>query len=77
MHNYELSDVQAEYRKNSETRDQIGKIRWIIKERREFQENIYFSFIDYAKALDCVDCNKLGNFFLRYGHTRPPDLPPE
>ena len=55
----ELRDVQAGFRKGRETRDQIANIRWITKEAREFQKNIYFCFIDYAKAFDCVDHNKL------------------
>ena len=57
--NCELPDVQAGFRKGRRTRDQIYKICWIIKKAREFQENIYFCFIDYAKAFDCVDHNKL------------------
>ena len=57
--NQELSDVQAGFRKGRGTRDQIANIRWIIKKAREFQKNIYFRFIDYAKAFDCVDHNKL------------------
>ena len=57
--NYELPDVQAGLRKDRRTRDQIGNIRWIIEKPREFQKNIYFCFIDYAKAFDCVDHNKL------------------
>ena len=59
--NQELPDVQAGFRKGRVTRDQIANIRWIIKKAREFQKNIYFCFIDYAKAFDCVDHNKLGN----------------
>ena len=55
----ELPDVQAGFRKGRGTRDQIANIRWIIKRAREFQKNIYFCFIDYAKAFDCVDHNKL------------------
>ena len=74
--NHELSDVQAGFRKGRGTRDQIANIRWIIKEAREFQKNIYICFIDYAKAFDCVDHNKLENSE-RDGNTRPPDLPPE
>ena len=54
----ELPDVQAGFRKGRGTRDQIVNIRWIIKKAREFQKNIYFCFIDYAKAFDCVDHNK-------------------
>ena len=57
--NHELPDVQAGFRKGRETRDQIDNICWIIKKAREFQKNIYFCFIDYAKAFDCVDHNKL------------------
>ena len=57
--NRELPDVQAEFRKGSRTRDQIANICWIIKKAREFQKNIYFCFIDYANAFDCVDHNKL------------------
>ena len=57
--NRELPDVQAGLRKGRETRDQIGNIRWISKKVREFQKNIYFCFIDYAKAFDYVDHNKL------------------
>ena len=57
--NRELPDVQAGFRKGRGTRDQIANIHWIIKIAREFQKNIYFCFIDYAKAFDCVDHNKL------------------
>ena len=57
--NRELPDVQAGFRKGRGTRDQIASIRWIIKKAREFQKNIYFCFIDYAKAFDSVDHNKL------------------
>ena len=57
--NCELSDVQAGFRKGRGTRDQIANIRWIIEKIREYQKNIYFCFIDYAKAFDCVDHNKL------------------
>ena len=70
-----LSDVQAGFRKGRGTRDQIAKIRWIIEKAREFQKNIYCC-IDYAKAFDCVDHNKLENSS-RDGNTRPPYLPPE
>ena len=56
--NRELPDVQAGFRKDRETRDQIANIQWIIEKAREFQKNIYFCFIDYAKAFDCVDHNK-------------------
>ena len=57
--NHELSDVQAGSRKGRRTRDQIATIYWLIEKAREFQKNIYFYFIDYAKAFDCVDHNKL------------------
>jgi len=57
--NRELPDVQASFRKGRGTRDQIANIRWIMEKAREFQKNIYFSFIDYAKAFDCVDSNQL------------------
>ena len=57
--NCELPDVQAGFRKGRGTRDQIANSHWIIKKAREFQKNIYFCFIDYAKAFDCVDHNKL------------------
>ena len=57
--NCELPDVQAVFRKGRGTRDQIANILWIIEKAREFQKNIYFFFIDYAKAFDCVDHNKL------------------
>ena len=72
--NHELPDVQAGFRKGRGTRDQIANIRWIIEKPRDFQKNIYFSFIDYAKAFDCVDHNNLENSE-RDGYTRPPDLP--
>ena len=59
--NCELPDVQARFRKGRGTRDQIVNIHWIIKKAREFQENIYFCFIGYTKAFDCMDHNKLEN----------------
>ena len=59
--NCELPDVHAGFRKGRGTRDQIANIRWIIEKAREFQKNIYFCIIDYAKAFDCVDHNKLEN----------------
>ena len=59
--NRELPDVHAGFKKGRGTRDQIANICWIIKKAREFQKNIYFCFIDYAKAFDCVDHNKLDN----------------
>ena len=57
--NHELRDVQAGFRKGRRTRDQIASIHWIIEKAREFQKNIYFCFIAYAKAFDCIDRNKL------------------
>ena len=57
--NRELPDVQAGFRKGRETRDQIANIRWIIEKAREFQKTIYFCFVDYAEAFDCVDHKKL------------------
>ena len=74
--NHEIPDVQADFRKGRGTRDQIANIHWVIKKAREFQKNIYLCFIDYAKAFDCVDHNKLENSE-RDGNTRPPDLPLE
>ena len=71
--NCKLPDVQAGFRKGKGTRDQITNICWIIQKAREFQKNIYFCFIDYAKAFDCVDLNKMEN---SEGdeNTSPPDL---
>ena len=66
--NCELPDVQAGFWKGRGTRDQIANICWITEKAREFQENIYFCFIDHAKAFDCVDHNKLENSS-RYGNT--------
>ena len=74
--NQELLDVQAGFRKGRGTRDQIANINWIIQKARQFQKNIYFCFIDYAKAFDCVNHNKLWKI-LKDAHTRPPDLPLE
>ena len=74
--NREIPDVQVGFRKGRGTRDQIANICGIIEKARNFQKNIYFCFIDYAKAFDCVDHNKLKNSE-RDGNTRPPDLPPE
>ena len=74
--NHELPDVQAGFKKGRGTRDQIANICWTIEKAREFQKNIYFWFIDYTKAFDCVDHNKLENSY-RDGKTRPPYLPPE
>ena len=59
--NHELSDIEAGFRKARGTREQITNICWIIKKAKEFLKNIYFCFIDYAKAFDCVDRNKLEN----------------
>ena len=74
--NQEFPNVQAGFRKGRGARDQIAKIYWIIEKVRECQENIYFSFIDYDKAFDCVDHNKLWKI-LRDGSTRPLYLSPE
>ena len=71
--NRELPDIQAGFRKGRGTRDQIANICWIMEKAREFQKNIYFCFIDCAKAFDCMDHNKLENSE-RDGNTRPPDL---
>ena len=64
--NHEIPDVQAGFRKGRGPRDQIAKICLIIEKAKEFQKNIYFCFIDYAKAFDCVDHNKLSKFFKRW-----------
>ena len=74
--NHEFPDVQAGFRKGRGTRDQIANIHWIIEKAREFQKNIYFCFIDYAKAFDWVDHNKLWKILID-GNTRPPYLSPE
>ena len=70
--NHELPDVQADFRKGRGTRDQIANICWIIEKARDFQKNIYFCFIDYAKAFDCVDHNKLWKILkeMKYKTTR-------
>ena len=65
--NHELPYVQAGFRKGRGTRDQIGSIHWIIEKPREFQRKIYFCFIDYAKAFDCVDHNKLWKILKEMG----------
>ena len=65
--NHELPDVQAGFRKGRGTRDQIANVHWIIKKAREFQKNIYFCFIHYAKAFDCVDHNKLWKILKEMG----------
>ena len=62
-----MKDVQAGFRKGFRTRDQIANIRWIMGKAREFQKNIYFCFIDYAKAFDCVDHNKLWTILKEMG----------
>ena len=65
--NHEFRDVQAGFRKGRGTRDQIANIHWIIEKAREFQKNIYFCFIDYAKAFDCLDHNKLWKILKEIG----------
>ena len=65
--NRELPDVQAEFRKGRGTRDQIANIQWIMEKAREFQKNICFCFIDYAKAFDCADHNKLWKILKEMG----------
>ena len=65
--NHEITGVQADFRNGRGTRDQIANIRWIIKKAREFQKNIYFCFIDYAKAFDYVDHNKLWKIMKEMG----------
>ena len=73
--NRELPDVQAGFRKGRGTRDHIANICWIVEKAREFQKNIYFCFIDYAKAFDSITRNCENSE--RDGNTRPPDLPLE
>ena len=70
--NHELPDVQADFRKDRGTRDQIANICWIMEKAREFQKNIYFCFIDYAKAFDWVDHNKLWKILQEMGQTTWP-----
>ena len=65
--NQELPDIQAGFRKGRATRDQMANICWIIKKTREFQKNIYFCLIDYAKAFDCMNHNKLWKMFKKMG----------
>ena len=65
--NHELLDVQARFREGRGTRDQMANIHWIMEKAREFQKNIYFCLIDYAKAFDCVDHNKLGKILKEMG----------
>ena len=74
--NEKLPDIQTGFRKGRGTRDQIGNIHSVIEKLKEFQENIYFCFIDYVKAFDCVGQNKLENP-LRDENTRPPYQSPE
>ena len=66
--NCELPNIQADFRKGRRARDKISNIQGIIKKAREFQKNIYFCFLDYAKAFDCVDHNKLWNILKRWEH---------
>ena len=66
--NRELPDVQAGFKKGRGTRDQIANIRWIIEKAREFQENIYFCFIDYTKDFNCIDHNKLRTVLKEMGY---------
>ena len=73
--NHELPDVQVGIRKGRGASDQIANIHWINEKTREFQKIIYFCFIDYAKAFDCVDQSVENSS--RYRNTRPPDMPPE
>ena len=75
--NHELPEVQAGFRKGRETRDQIANIRWIMEKAREFQKNIYFCFIDYAKAFDCVDHKKLWKILKEMGIPDHLNLPLE
>ena len=70
--NHELPDVQAGFRKGRGTRDQIANMHWIIEKAREFQKNIYFCLIDYTKAFDCEDHNKLWRIFLEMDQTTWP-----
>ena len=65
--NCEIPDIQAGFRKSKGTRDQIANIHWMIKKAREYQKNIYFCFIDYAKAFNCVDNNKLWKILKEMG----------
>ena len=74
--NRDLPDVQAGFRKGRGTRDQIANMRWIMEKAREFQKNIYFCFIDYAKTFDCGSQETVEDSE-RDGNTRPPDLPLE
>ena len=73
----EIPDVQARFRKEEGTRDQIANIHWIIEKAREFQKNIYFCFIDYGQSLSLCGSQQTVENSLRDGNTRPPYLPPE
>ena len=73
---HELPDVQDGFRKGRRTRDQTANIHWITEKAREFQKYICFCIVDYAKAFDCVDHNKLENYS-KDANTRPPNLPTE
>ena len=75
--NSELTDVQAGFRKGRGTRNQISNICWIMAKAKEFQKNIYFCFLDYAKAFDCVDHNKLWKILHEMGIPDLPNLPLE
>ena len=66
--NRELLDVQSGFRKGRGTRDQMANIRWVIEKAREFQKNVYFCFIDYAKVFDCVDHKNCGKLWKRWGY---------
>ena len=72
--NCEIPDVQAGFTKGRGTRDQFANICWIIEKATEFQKNIYLCFIDYAKAVDCVNHYKLWKILQEMGNTGPPDL---
>ena len=74
--NHEFPNVQDGFGKDRGTRDQVANICWIMEKAREIQKNVYFCFIDYAQAFDCVDHNKL-EYSSRDGNTRPPNLPLE
>ena len=75
--NWELPDVQAQVQRGRGTKDQTANIPWIMDQARKFQNNIYFCFIDYAKAFDCVHHNKLWKILKEMVISRPPFLPPE
>ena len=77
LQQYVNHELPAGFRKGRGSRDQIANICWIIKKAREFQKNIYFCFIDYAKAFDCVDHNKVWKILKEMGIPDPPDLPLE